>query len=475
MHNTYHPRPSADEYDSNMLNKLNNRRTVDNRSPTGSSNRLPALSSGRSPLSSSARDSTTNRPPPMQLPKLLSLPDRSRLHQPILESPHRYNQSPLGSAVSPRSGHYAQGQGPGFLGSVAGDYRSPLSTEITDFEGTSYPRSWRANSGSGSGSVRDDVTVVSTPGGGGNDAREDESDFVTEDTSSPYSMDLLTINDKVDKDRDRDRRQKRRASSPPDENVMPVGSEMFRRRDISRLTRGSPVPRLTPIPQSALSSTFSSLSSGGRSATTSYTSASSMTSMGSFGRRSPIGPSPVSPADNTVSPSGLSSKDYHRSNDNHQSSLTWARSNGNSPNGNPSMVPRQDEEGTRTPVWPSQAPSPGGLSALYAPVTSLPPSFGSQGVYVAAGVRTVDDTSRRSSLSWQGVQQQQQRTPVDVTPITRRDSGLSGLMSARKPGEELDSNRGSIAAKMQGFLMCECCPKKPKKFDSREALRYTQT
>jgi hypothetical protein len=26
-------------------------------------------------------------------------------------------------------------------------------------------------------------------------------------------------------------------------------------------------------------------------------------------------------------------------------------------------------------------------------------------------------------------------------------------------------------AKLQGFLMCECCPKKPKKFESGEELR----
>jgi hypothetical protein len=46
------------------------------------------------------------------------------------------------------------------------------------------------------------------------------------------------------------------------------------------------------------------------------------------------------------------------------------------------------------------------------------------------------------------------------------------MMTTRKPSESISSSvKGSTGVKIQGVFLCECCPKKPKKFDSQEELR----
>lgn len=356
MRSAYPFRPRPDAYDSSMLDKLNARRPIDSRSPTQ-----------WSPLSSSARDNC-NRPPPMQLPKLLSLPERTRLHQPILDSPHRYSQTPLASAPSPRCHLFRHGS------SQTGDYRSPLSAESGDFEQSGYARTRRNNSGS----IGDDV---STQGSG--EMRDDDADFPMEETSR---LRMLNIDDPY-RDRERDRGQKRRASSPAEPGVVPLASDMFRRRDANGMSRGSPTPRLTPIPQSSVSS----VSSTGRSATSyaGVTTASSMTSMASsYDRRSPKGASPISP-------------------------------------GSP-----------------------------YAASTSL------------GGLSRQSPNSRGVIM-----QQPHQRT---VSELSAGAQGNRAFTSPRRPGEVPKPSGSLLAAKMQGFFMCECCPKKPKKFETQEELRYVQ-
>jgi hypothetical protein len=44
--------------------------------------------------------------------------------------------------------------------------------------------------------------------------------------------------------------------------------------------------------------------------------------------------------------------------------------------------------------------------------------------------------------------------------------------SPRKLAEIPKSHSSSLAAKLKGPYMCECCPKKPKKFETEEELRY---
>jgi hypothetical protein len=366
MHNAFQFRPRADAYDNSMLDKLNARRTLDNRSPSRWS----------SPISSSARDSSINRPTPMQLPKLLSLPDRTRHHQPLLESPHRYTQTPLGSAISSHGNPFRHGL------PHAGDHRSPLSAESIDYERSPFPRTSRTNSGS----IADDGTSSTQSL---YEMREDDMEFPMEETSRLH---MLNIDDAY-RDKERERGQKRRASSPPEDNVLPLASDMFRRRDISGLSRGSPTPRLAPIAQSSVSS----ISSASRSAAsyTSMTAASSLTSMGSFDRKSPNGPSPVSPAD----------------------------------------------------------------TSSYDGSYSVPLSIG--------------ELSRRSSSSRTAAIQQQQRAESEFSVLSQ---GGRGLASPRKLGESPKSHaRRSIGVKMQGFYMCECCPKKPKKFETPDELRYVRS
>lgn len=363
MHNGYQFRPRADA-DSSMLNKLNARRPLDNRSP-------PRWST----LSSSARDSTAHRPVPMQLPKLLSLPDRTRGYQPVLGSPDRQTQTPMVSAVSPRSNPFGHG-----ISRLGGDFRSPLSANSNESDRSPFPRSRRINSES----MQDDAGTATH---GSYDTREDDIDFPMEETSRLH---LLNIDD-AGRDKDRDRGQKRRASSPLEDHVLPLPSDMFRRRDVG-LSRGSPTPRLTPIAQSSLSS----ISTAARSATSyqSLTSASSMTSVGSFGRRSPNGPSPTSPTD----------------------------------------------------------------TAGYESPYMTPASLG--------------EISRRSSISRTvaAVQQSHQRNLSDIPALPGSRSLLTGRIASEAP---LPRNTGSsLAAKLQGFFMCECCPKKPKKFETRDELRY---
>lgn len=154
------------------------------------------------------------------------------------------------------------------------------------------------------------------------------------------------------------------------------------------MSRGSPTPRLTVIPQGSISS-ISSVSRSG-----SYTSnltASSITSIGSFGRRSPNG----------LSPGGLSPTDTI---------------------GSPYATP---------------------ISLTASPRSSI-------------GRSAIAQSPHQRTLSEQAMAGQANRT----------------LASPRKLAEIISKNPSSlVAAKLKGPHMCECCPKKPKKFDSEEELK----
>ena len=351
VHDQYQFRPSADNsYDNQLLKKLDAKRPLD----------------GRAGLSSSVQDAVPARSsdrPYMQL-KPLSLPTRMK-HQPLLDSPGRYSETPMTSAVSPRStpfSHLTQ----------AHEYRSPIDPpSAMDFERSPVPRSRRTNSGS----MGDDLSVST-------ESYDNETDFPMEETSrlraihldDPHhsrmsSLDYQTIG------------QKRRASSPPGDepplHTMSSQSDLLRRRD--GVSRGSPTPRLTVIPQH---SSVSSVSSAGRSG--SYASqlslTTSMTSAHSYGRRSPVG----------LSPSGLSPTD---------------------PTASPFMTPNS--------------------------LTMSP----------------------RSTMS--------QR----IGPHQRTLSEQKTMVSPRKLTETTLRTNGNVS-KIQGFFMCDCCPKKPKKFETAEELRY---
>lgn len=68
------------------------------------------------------------------------------------------------------------------------------------------------------------------------------------------------------------------------------------------------------------------------------------------------------------------------------------------------------------------------------------------------------NSSPRGSISRQ---LSHQRVPSEARP----------LMTARKLSEGISHAKSSSVPRIQGVFMCECCPKKPKKFDSQEDLK----
>lgn len=82
-------------------------------------------------------------------------------------------------------------------------------------------------------------------------------------------------------------------------------------------------------------------------------------------------------------------------------------------------------------------------------------------------------TSPRSALSRSiALQSPHQRTLNEQTMMGQSSRGLA---SPRKLMEISKNPSSLIAAKMKGPYMCECCPKKPKKFDTEDELKYVPT
>ncbi|KAK3346940.1 hypothetical protein B0T25DRAFT_460695 [Lasiosphaeria hispida] len=348
----------GDNIDSSMLSKLNR-----SGRPSGLS---ASFNTGPAPRANHAELT------------MLSLPHRSK--QPYIDTGFTRSPVPM-SAVSPRHTPF------GHTGPGSADYRSPIGPDHMDFERSPVPRSRRTNSGS----VPDDAMVLTQ---GSYDTRDDDVDFPMETSR----MRTLNIEDQWrDRDREREREsdyyqagQKRRASSPPSDDV-PLASDGLRRREGGIMSRGSPTPRLAVIPQGSMSSISSASRSG--SFTSNLTTASSITSIGSFGRRS---------SPNALSPGGLSPID-------------------GSCHGSPYSTP---------------------LSITTSPRSTV-----------------------GRSLS---VQSQHQRTLSEQTMLGQ--SGRS-LASPRKL-QEIPKNPSSlVAAKLKGPYMCECCPKKPKKFETEDELK----
>jgi hypothetical protein len=90
--------------------------------------------------------------------------------------------------------------------------------------------------------------------------------------------------------------------------------------------------------------------------------------------------------------------------------------------------------------------SPGGISPV--------PTDGSDSPYVTS---LSLNPSPRGSLS----RTNHQRTLSESRP----------LMTSRKLSDSINNAKQSNVPRMQGGFICECCPKKPKKFDSQEELK----
>lgn len=62
-------------------------------------------------------------------------------------------------------------------------------------------------------------------------------------------------------------------------------------------------------------------------------------------------------------------------------------------------------------------------------------------------------------------------SPCTSIPHQRQVSDTWPLMTSRKVSDNGSQGKSSNSPKIQGIFMCECCPKKPKKFDSQEELK----
>ncbi|KPM35149.1 hypothetical protein AK830_g11421 [Neonectria ditissima] len=244
-HNRFQFQSPADIHGDSMKKKLDPVRMLE-RSPP------------RSLLSASVNDLLPRRPPAEgRFPPALSLPVQLPIHtRSILGSPARFTETPLHSAISPRSAPFHYGD------------RSP--NDGSDMDHSPRTRSRRNNS--------DDATSTQ-----GSYELNGPDDMEIDETSS---LKRLHIDDAYLPAGG----QKRRAASPPEELLLAT------QIDLTHRSRGSPTPRLSTITQGT---TMSSLPSTSRS--NSYMSAmsvppSTITTANSFGRRSPgLSPGGISP------------------------------------------------------------------------------------------------------------------------------------------------------------------------------------
>lgn len=250
-HSKFHFQTAADLHGDSMKKKLDPIRTFD---------RLPR-SATSSALSEQVRRQPDRRAPTLSMPVQLPIHTRS-----LLDSPARMTDTPIFSAVSPRSGPFRH-----FLG----DPR--FAKDGSDYDQSPRGRSQRNNSDDASSTQGSyDFTGV--------------EDMEIDEATSPKRLHPDEAYASVG--------HKRRAASPPAGDSLLHGvSSDIRRRELG--SRGSPTPRLTVMPQA---SSLSSMSSAAISRSNSYISTmsippSSVTTATSFGRRSPGAASPgaVSP------------------------------------------------------------------------------------------------------------------------------------------------------------------------------------
>lgn len=248
LHNRFQLQSPADVISDNMKKKLDPIRTTDRSPPrsllTSSVNELL-------PRSAESRFSPT-----------FNMPIHTR--GPVLDSPNRMTETPIYSAISPRSAPFQH---------LPMDHRSP--GESSDLDRS--PRQRRRNNS-------DDATSTQSYDYSGADDMEIDEDS---------SLKRLHIDDAYVATG-----QKRRAASPaPEDHMMLTAGgqpDLSRRHGASR---SSPTPRLT-FPQPSSISSFSTAASRSNSyMSTASMAPSSITTSNSFGRRSPGGVSPggVSP------------------------------------------------------------------------------------------------------------------------------------------------------------------------------------
>jgi hypothetical protein len=134
------------------------------------------------------------------------------------------------------------------------------------------------------------------------------------------------------------------------------------------------------------------------------------------------------------------------------STSTLSRSGSYTSNLTASSITSLSSLGRRSPI----ALSPGGLSPTDAMSCSSPYPPPSQCASPRSSL-----TRSASGLSPHSRTPSEQPLPPQVTRT---------VVSPRKLAE-IPKSHSNLAAKLKGSFMCECCPKKPKKFETEEELR----
>ncbi|KAL2675722.1 hypothetical protein Neosp_011913 [[Neocosmospora] mangrovei] len=243
LHDHFQFRSPADVYGDTLKKKLG---------PVSLSERSPP----RSFLSASSAEPFSRRPSGEgRFPPALSLPVQLPIHtRNILGSPARLTETPIHTAISPRSTPFHYGD------------RSP--NDSSDIDRSPRTRTKRNNS--------DDATST-----------QSSYDFNGEDMEMEDGQSLKRLH--ID-DAYMPGGQKRRAASPndPNDHLLAMTADFSRRRDLS--SRGSPT-RLATLARGATMPSVSTSRSNSYISTMSIPTT-SITTANSYGRRSPVGLSP---------------------------------------------------------------------------------------------------------------------------------------------------------------------------------------
>ncbi|PHH60701.1 hypothetical protein CDD81_1319 [Ophiocordyceps australis] len=146
----------------------------------------------------------------------------------------------------------------------------------------------------------------------------------------------------------------------------------------------------------------------------------------------------------------------------------------------PSDLVRRRDVGSRGSPTPRLATFPTASS-----VSAMPPAAVSRSSSYMSTVSSVTPASSFGRRSPGGVSpggisptscNSPYATPVSLTHSPRTSISARPPVHARNtsgtsPRKVIDVQKPSASVKPQGFLMCECCPKKPKKFETEEDLR----
>jgi hypothetical protein len=247
LHNHLQFQSPADIHGDTLKKKLDQTRPLEKSPPRS------LLSVSANELLSRRSSAESRFPPALSVPVQLLIHSRG-----ILGSPARLTDTPIHSAVSPRSTPFYHGD------------RSP--NDSSDIDRSPRTRSKRNNS--------DDATSTNSS--------YDFTGAEDMDMEDGQSLKRLHIDDAYVPGG-----QKRRAASPNDEHLLGMPSDMSRRRELS--SRGSPQGRFTSLPRGATMPSVSTSRSNSYIATVSMSmQPASITTANSFGRRSPVGPSPDS-------------------------------------------------------------------------------------------------------------------------------------------------------------------------------------